>query len=153
MNVKHYLFGFHGRATRSEWWLFILIFFAYNFAVTAICVYIFGFLGLLIGWVLMVVMLWPALAVSERRLHDRGKSGWWLLLFYLGPIVLSAVKLAMTGDMGVIAYKNPTAPATIISLVSFAITLWALIELGVLRGTHGDNKYGPDPLANVPAKP
>ena len=146
MNLKHYLFGFHGRATRAEWWLFVLIFFVYNFVVTALCVYIFGFLGLLIGWALMLVLLWPALAVSERRLHDRGKSGWWLVLFYLTPIIIGSVKLWLTGEMGVHGYKNPTTMATVISLISFAITLWGLIELGVLRGTHGGNKYGPDPL-------
>jgi len=151
MDLKHYLFGFHGRATRGEWWLFVLIFFLYNFIVTALSVYIFGFLGLLIGWVLMLVLLWPALAISERRLHDRGKSGWWLLLFYLTPMLLSALKLWLTGEMGVHGYKNPTAVATVISLASFAITLWGLIELGVLPGQHGDNKYGPD-RRSPPAK-
>ena len=151
MNVRHYLFGFHGRATRAEWWLFVLIFLVYNFAVTALAVYIFGFIGLLIGWVLMLVLLWPTLAVSERRLHDRGKSGWWLLLFFLAPIVLSAVKLSLTGEMGVRGYARPTTAATVISLVSFVIILWGFIEMGLLRGTRGDNKYGPDPLA-PPAK-
>jgi uncharacterized membrane protein YhaH (DUF805 family) len=144
MNLTHYLFGFHGRATRSEWWLFVLIFFVYNFVVTALCVYIFGFLGLLIGWVLMIVLLWPALAISERRLHDRGKSGWWLLLFYLTPIILGSAKLWLTGEMGVRGYKDPTTVATIISFASLAITLWGLIEMGVLPGQHGDNKFGPD---------
>ena len=41
--------------------------------------------------------------------------------------------------------KPPTS-ATILSLVSFAIVIWGFIEMGVLRGTRGDNKYGPDPL-------
>ena len=146
MNIKHYLFGFHGRATRAEWWLFILIFFVYNFVVTTLAVFIFGFIGLLIGWVLMLAMLWPTLAVSERRLHDRGKSAWWLLLFYLVPVILSAAKLSITGEMGVKGYAKPPTSATILSLVSFAIILWGFIEMGVLRGTRGDNKYGPDPL-------
>jgi uncharacterized membrane protein YhaH (DUF805 family) len=30
--------------------------------------------------------------------------------------------------------------------VSFAITIWAIVELGFLRGTIGPNRYGPDPL-------
>jgi len=144
---RHYLFGFHGRATRMQWWLFVLIFVVYNFVVTALCVAIFGFLGLLIGWVLMLVMLWPWLAVSERRLHDRGKSGLWLLLFYLGPFLLGATKLALYGDLGVSGIAYPSGPSIAISFAEFVIIIWALIELGVLRGTVGDNKYGPDPLA------
>ena len=31
--------------------------------------------------------------------------------------------------------------------LEFAINLWALIELGILRGTNGPNRFGPDPLA------
>jgi uncharacterized membrane protein YhaH (DUF805 family) len=34
----------------------------------------------------------------------------------------------------------------ILHLVSFAITIWAIVELGFLRGTIGPNRYGPDPL-------
>ena len=33
------------------------------------------------------------------------------------------------------------------AIVSFAHRLWALVELGCLRGTIGRNQYGPDPLA------
>jgi uncharacterized membrane protein YhaH (DUF805 family) len=34
----------------------------------------------------------------------------------------------------------------LLHLVSFAITIWAFVELGCLRGTIGPNRYGPDPL-------
>jgi uncharacterized membrane protein YhaH (DUF805 family) len=34
------------------------------------------------------------------------------------------------------------------SLASLAISIWAFVELGCLRGTAGPNKYGPDPLAS-----
>jgi uncharacterized membrane protein YhaH (DUF805 family) len=34
----------------------------------------------------------------------------------------------------------------VLHLVSFAITVWAFVELGCLRGTVGPNRYGPDPL-------
>jgi uncharacterized membrane protein YhaH (DUF805 family) len=30
----------------------------------------------------------------------------------------------------------------------YALSLWALVELGFLRGTAGENHFGPDPLAN-----
>ena len=34
----------------------------------------------------------------------------------------------------------------VLHLVAFAITVWAFVELGCLRGTVGPNQYGPDPL-------
>jgi len=33
-----------------------------------------------------------------------------------------------------------------LSLLSFAISIWAIVVLGFLRGTRGPNRYGPDPL-------
>jgi uncharacterized membrane protein YhaH (DUF805 family) len=38
----------------------------------------------------------------------------------------------------------------IFHLVATAISIWAFIELGCLRGTRGTNAYGPDPLAVRP---
>ena len=35
----------------------------------------------------------------------------------------------------------------LLSWSSLVISIWALVELGCLRGTIGQNKYGPDPLA------
>ena len=34
-----------------------------------------------------------------------------------------------------------------LNLLSLAVGIWALIELGILRGTTGPNQHGPDPLA------
>jgi uncharacterized membrane protein YhaH (DUF805 family) len=101
------------------------------------------------GWVMPVVifvlLLVPAVlsgvATGVKRLHDRDKSGWWLLLFYLGPGLLDGIGRG-AGSIGLI-----------FSLASFAISIWALVELGCLRGTDGPNTYGPDPLAAVAAQP
>jgi uncharacterized membrane protein YhaH (DUF805 family) len=153
MSWREYLFSFHGRATRAQWWLFVLILLVFNFAATTICVWIFDLPGLFIGLFLtLVLFLWPALAVSEKRLHDRGKSGWWLLLFFFAPIVLSWLKLRLTIHLGLAGYADPPPEAIAISFATLAILIWGLIELGVLRGTRGENKYGPDPLAPMETK-
>jgi uncharacterized membrane protein YhaH (DUF805 family) len=39
------------------------------------------------------------------------------------------------------------------NLASFAISIWAIVELGCLRGTDGPNTYGPDPLQADAAQP
>ena len=36
----------------------------------------------------------------------------------------------------------------ILGLLSLVIGIWALVELGILKGTDGPNQHGPDPLAN-----
>ncbi|MDG1525258.1 MAG: DUF805 domain-containing protein [Candidatus Thalassarchaeaceae archaeon] len=74
--------GFEGRATRSEyWWFFLFSMLAYLGL---------GFVdGALFGWELedptwfsllfQLAVFLPTLAVGVRRLHDSGKSGWYLL--------------------------------------------------------------------------
>jgi len=75
---------FSGRAQRAEYWYFVL----FNTIVTIILMVLdamFGTLdaqtgyGLLSGLYALAVFI-PSLAVSVRRLHDIGKSGWWLLI-------------------------------------------------------------------------
>ncbi|MVM37186.1 DUF805 domain-containing protein [Spirosoma sp. HMF3257] len=73
---------FQGRARRSEYWYFFLV----NIVVTQVLNYtnIFLFGGsTLIAWVLMLVnlaILVPSVAVAIRRMHDVGKSGWYVLI-------------------------------------------------------------------------
>jgi uncharacterized membrane protein YhaH (DUF805 family) len=87
---------FNGRARRSEYWWFAL-FVGLLFVVLEI---LFGVLGQasstltgIMGLLLLIVavgLIVPSLAVGARRLHDTGKSGWWLLLNLVpfGGIVL-----------------------------------------------------------------
>ena len=44
----------------------------------------------LIGNIYGLAVFIPSLAVTVRRLHDTGKSGWWILSYYL-PILLTVV--------------------------------------------------------------
>jgi uncharacterized membrane protein YhaH (DUF805 family) len=97
----------------------------------------------LIGLILLVLGTWSGLAVGVKRLHDRDKSGWWILLFWLGPSILGGWQTA-TPDLG---------GGLILSLAAGAIAIWAFVELGCLRGTAGPNQYGPDPLGANPAYP
>jgi uncharacterized membrane protein YhaH (DUF805 family) len=85
---------FNGRARRKEYWIFYLV----NVLIIIGLVLLDGLLGLpqaadlgpLSGLYLILVLL-PAIAVGVRRLHDTGRSGWWLLLSIvpiIGPLVL-----------------------------------------------------------------
>lgn len=89
-----------GRATRREYWMFVL----YNVLIS-IAVMVIGAIlraqGLAFLYYLFVLV--PGICVSVRRLHDTGHSGWWLLIA-LVPLVGGIVLLvfyvidSQTGD-------------------------------------------------------
>lgn len=83
------------------------------------------------------------LAVSSRRLHDRGKSAWWLVVFYLVPLV--AVQTA-----GLVFRADPQDPAYGYAMLPiFALVIWGFVEFGVLAGSPGPNRFGADPRGRM----
>ena len=86
---------FNGRSRRKEYWFFLL----FNVIAAAVLSIIDMFTGTynattgigLLSGIYALVMLVPGIAVTIRRLHDTGRSGWWLLLMLvplIGPLVL-----------------------------------------------------------------
>jgi uncharacterized membrane protein YhaH (DUF805 family) len=78
---------FSGRARRKEYWMFYL----FNCIAFAVLSLVDGFLTSLVGFGGLVALYWlatliPTIAVSVRRLHDVGKSGWWIFIT-LVPLV------------------------------------------------------------------
>lgn len=76
---------FEGRATRSEYWYFAL----FNLLISVAIGIIESSLlkgSSLFGSLYSLALLVPSLAVGARRLHDIGKSGWWMLIALI-PIV------------------------------------------------------------------
>ncbi len=75
---------FNGRARRKEYWYFILCNFLLSFAIAfvdAMTGNINAETGMgMFSMVYAVLMLVPSIAVGVRRLHDTGRSGWWVLL-------------------------------------------------------------------------
>ena len=68
---------FSGRARRSEYWFFVL----FNLIIS----FVFGFVcGLMqvpqLAIIYTLAVLIPSIAVAVRRMHDVGKSGWFLLI-------------------------------------------------------------------------
>jgi uncharacterized membrane protein YhaH (DUF805 family) len=136
MDLSQLLFNFSGRINRAKYWIAAAIYFAVIvIAVLLFFVFGFGALYYVVVVVLYIAILISGIAVGIKRLHDRDKSAWWLLLFYVVPGVLGGIGMAAGGWHW------------LFDVPSWAISLWALIEFGFLRGTSGANQYGPDPLA------
>ncbi len=89
---------FSGRASRSEFWWFYLFSILLQWGATIVGAILFiGGSGSdmaigadLLGGIVSLVLLMPSLTVSARRLHDIGRSGWWLLIAFtiIGIFVL-----------------------------------------------------------------
>jgi uncharacterized membrane protein YhaH (DUF805 family) len=75
---------FSGRASRPEYWWFVLAY--------VIAAFVSGFIHEVLNLIVALAFLLPLLAVGARRLHDIGKSGWWLLLGLI-PVIGGLVLL------------------------------------------------------------
>lgn len=83
--------NFSGRASRSEFWWYVL----FTFLVSVVIGWI-GFvsrdLGNVINTLVGLALLLPGLGLSVRRLHDTGRSGWWILINLI-PVVGNIIYL------------------------------------------------------------
>lgn len=87
---------FSGRARRREYWFFVLFNIIISIVLT-VCDVLLGTysaassVGILTGIYTLAVLI-PGIAVTVRRLHDTGRSGWWILIVVV-PIVGAIVLL------------------------------------------------------------
>lgn len=114
MDVLRKYFVFSGRARRKEYWMFFL----FNLLATIVLAFIDSAIGMystengigLLSGLYSLAVLIPSIAVGVRRLHDTGKSGWWLLIAlvpFIGSIVL-LVFFVLDSDPGSNQYgPNP----------------------------------------------
>ena len=117
---------FSGRARRSEFWYFYL----WNFL---IIIFTCG-----IG---ALVLFLPFIAVTVRRLHDTGRSGWWYgasLLLSIPVTIMNLLIQYSDGDTSLLVLYG------ILYLCSLGYSI-ALLVFYVSDSQPGDNQYGPNP--------
>ena len=157
--------GFAGRINRAKWWIGAIILAVILVVLYLVLMAIFGAGALtdpaqissmlrtaaIIQLIVFAVLAYPITAIMMKRLNDRDRPSYFAYIFW-APVVLSLlggiVGLTVTTiDMGGVAMPIQTGLGWILSLLSLAVFIWMLIELGVLKGTEGPNQHGPDPLA------
>ncbi len=121
---KTLLVSAEGRLARQTFWI------VGGFLILTLMVY--ESLGgltwrLLTGWMIYPLLIFFGACVLSKRLHDRGRSGW-----YAAPIILSLI-----GVMG---------PWNAVDLIFLAVLIWAFVELALLTGEQGANRYGLNPV-------
>lgn len=138
-NLVQLWFSFTGRVNRAKYWLVVLVNVAIVFVLGMIA-YAIGTIGYVILGLVYIAYLVSGISITIRRLHDRDKSGWWVLIFI--GVLLGA---ALVG--GVLQWALGTIGSVIGGLLYLGVCVWIFVEVGCLRGTAGDNQFGPDPLA------
>jgi len=89
---KNYV-NFGPRAIRSEYWFWVLFVMILSIVAQVIDAVVFGMMqGGPLAIVVFLALFLPGLAIAVRRLHDRDKSGWWLLLIFI-PLVGAVILL------------------------------------------------------------
>lgn len=143
---KQFFFSFKGRITRKQYWLYTGFASILSLIASSLDI-LFGTYGEgIIRNILSVIMIWPGLAVLVKRVHDRARSGWTLLYYFVPEIILVSIPaIYVLFDKRI----DPVVAGLCLLLFIF-ILLIMLIDLGFSRGTKGGNKYGPDPLAVIP---
>lgn len=158
---------FHGRASRAEYWLFVI----FQGVAVGLCVAAAvgslsndspgAALGAFILWFGLaglagLILFLPYLAVLARRLHDTDRSVLWMLLLapgFLSPILMGGAVGGVMSQIGAPG-ADPAAvgPAVLSALagagaIMMTASICNLILFGVtlLPGTRGPNRFGPDP--------
>ena len=150
---------FTGRSQRKEYWMFVLFYLIFYIA----AIILDSVTGLtsspgksgIITSLFSLAMLVPSLAVTVRRFHDIGKSGWWVVAFMIAYIIIGAAVfisiLSAVLGMGLSADDIDTATA----MQAVKPMLWAFLLMfvvGIVQlyflvkdSQPGANKWGPNP--------
>jgi len=162
---------FSGRASRSEYWWFILFQQLVSIPLALLILLISNQLGSAsttsdptgnlavsgIGNLWSLVNFIPILAVTWRRLHDSNKSGWWYGAGMIGGVVATVVlagafiahSVSNCSDESGCDVNNFAAPSAgligLVAVVALAYIAYAItmLVLVVRRGNEGANRYGP----------
>lgn len=132
-------FDFKGRAQRSEYWFYVLFYVLLGFPV-AILATVTGFEDLSLIYTLGLLL--PTLAVTTRRLHDTGQSGW----VQAAPIVAGALA-GFTGATALFAPSSGTFLFFGLAVVGFIVAEGILLYFLVKDSDAGDNRFGSNPKA------
>lgn len=155
MNLKSLYTTFDGRINRKPFWLGLIGLVIASIVITVVIVLpltaLSNMLGGLVGLLISLAFLYPACALGIKRLHDRGKAGTLMAVFIAPGLVyqiadllgLATRQVTMNGQ----TFPVPTAIGSALGVLSLIVAIWALITLGIRRGTAGPNAWGPDPLA------
>ena len=151
------LFGLEGRVIRAHWWfgmaILALAFIAINRGLHHHFEHVVGLaptqqLDSRLGLITLLVLIYPQIALCQKRLQDRGWGA--VMITVLVGIPIGTMIIAFSGLPQVLPADAQWW--TITQDVALLGCLWALIEMGARGGQLADNHYGPYPLGEEPPR-
>ena len=103
------LFKFDGRINRGKYWLGILTIYVVVWAVAIIAALTNSTFLWVVAGIIILIAIWPSLALQVKRWHDRDKSGWWILI-QLIPLVGAIWALVENGFLAGTPGPNQYGP-------------------------------------------
>lgn len=132
--------NFSGRARRKEYGWFLVFNFIVGIIISVVDFLAFGNSDGFFSLIYALIVFIPGLAVFVRRLHDFGKSGWFVLVMIFIPL---------TGLIIAFFSSQISQSATIFFfVVSILLFIYYFYYLPIFeKGDEGENAYGSDPKA------
>lgn len=101
-----------------------------------------------------VLFLYMAVCATARRLHDTGRSAWWMPLATLGWIAAgTVVGVLLALVLGPERLRPGSPPFWLVFVILMAPALVAVLWLHLEDGEAGPNRFGPSPDGPPPGKP
>ena len=154
MNWRYVLTSYEGRISRRVFLIGLMGLSLASF-VALVVVSLLGAAGmplsLVMGAIVFILIMTVYLSIPPvvKRLHDRDRPGSWAA-FYFVPTLLGYGMTALRFRIDSI----PLAVASeLVNLIGLAASIWLIVDAGILKGTPGPNRYGPDPLAEAAPAP
>lgn len=100
--------------------------------------------------VLFLIFAYPGYCLSVKRRHDKDNDGRDVLVYFVVTAILMLIQALGMGydvvEMNGIPVPTPTLLYSVVGIAVGIFGIYLLVVLGFLKGTEGDNSYGPDPL-------
>jgi uncharacterized membrane protein YhaH (DUF805 family) len=146
MDFQYLFTSFDGRINRAKYWVGVVSLSVVWIILGFIIINIFGqTIGGILMTLILLALFYAFYAVAAKRFQDRDKPGV-TALYGLVPLFVANL-LGIFGLTGTPQGLN--ALGWICTLINLGVILWFLIDLGILKGTPGPNRFGGDPLAAV----
>ncbi|MEE9381148.1 MAG: DUF805 domain-containing protein [Hyphomonadaceae bacterium] len=166
MDLTNTLFNPNGRLSPGMYWRGYIYLIAVYMVFQTIQVHG-GSLLMQVAAMLGLMMIWPFIALTGKRLHDSGRSAWWVVpiifgMMFVGLVVKSIILMMMISpdDLATIQSRGPLEIDLEMAervrrmiflpgaLVDLAVAVGAGYLLAGLLSDRRANQYGPSPLSN-----
>ncbi len=143
-NVLFLFFSFRGRINRRQWWLGQVVTLVLMALVAAPLAYLviprIENAEIVVFLYLSAIFLgtWTNFAINIKRLHDRNRTGWWQLLYFICISVL--FYSCSSRDRVVETQEDPGVP-----FLFFVAFIYPAVQIVFLSGDKKKNRYGPPP--------